>query len=278
MSSTTAAAIAAKTALSSCPTDGPGRKFSSKFSREHVWYLASLVPLLAIAVAVYAGVHFLTAEPDLVWMRTWAGAEPGEQVANPIKFVTPVRDGDGLLFEAAIEPQSVRAMMTGRVIEAGRGILRINPDARGDQITIVYRGLTNITAKEGTSVKFGDSIGVVEPDGPYPGKVSLRVELEKRSGQIEFPPDCVRPAFAQTEVGSGERLYKAVCSGCHDIRKIGKVIAQGKLISGATAQETTIKTKIRDGGGRMPSFDATVLPDRELAAITTFLLAKGQQP
>ena len=82
----------------------------------------------------------------------------------------------------------------------------------------------------------------------------------RRAGRAAGQPDTRAEA-------RGERLYQRYCYQCHP----GGAAGLGPALNNKPLPAIAIRTQIRNGVGAMPAFDAALLSDQDVDAITEYV-------
>jgi len=241
--------------------------------RDRFWYIASLFPILLVVLAYFGGGHFLKSSAGSpVWtIRDWLDWPVGAPVVVPVQARTVVAQGNTLLVATTLTPQHVRAIIDGTVESGTSSSLRIRSSDQLKALTVTYQDLDFISVTKGEFVKAGQTVGEISP---IPGKSVLRLVIERNSTALGSPENDLSEQITKAELDQAAHDYQVVCSGCHELRRVGPLVQNGKLLSGNPATLATITSRVRVGGGRMPPFSKEVMPTRELEAIALFLIKR----
>ena len=142
------------------------------------WNLAVVFPTILIFIAIWGTRNSSHNQLNLPAIRKWALVDPREEIANPIFGAIPqFQKNGGMLLETEVEPQVVRAILSGEIVEVGENTVKLSLNFYPRAIR--YEGIDDIHVKKGMFVIAGEKIGIVKPHGP-PGTVRLRLSIENK--------------------------------------------------------------------------------------------------
>jgi mono/diheme cytochrome c family protein len=231
---------------------------------EWKWRLLALVPVVALVCGIILSINNLRFA-TLRW--------DGVILTEPIKSDKVFQEVDCVVYVAE-SSTDVLAAASGKIFVQD-GVVEI----RNERFTVRYLGLTFVNAVSNQSVSRGQVIGKI---AATLNEMELSLQLI-RNGEPVPPPQAL-PHVSPGGIVHGERVFRAVCAGCHSLRDIIP-LTDGRLMDGELATAEVLVSRVRSGGDpmatayAMPAFSEAVLPSPELKAVTAYMLsaAGGQK-
>lgn len=83
-----------------------------------------------------------------------------------------------------------------------------------------------------------------------------------------------QPTTTQAAADDGKEVFTTNCAGCHTLAAAGASGQVGPNLDDRKPSDATVETKVKAGGGGMPSFDGQLSPE-EIKAVAAYVSANA---
>ncbi len=137
-------------------------------------------------------------------------------------------------------------------------------------VAIVATGL--ILAACGSDNATGPSEAQVkEAAGTVTDAVSTaKTQTTTQATTTTAPPTTTATTTTQVASADGKAVFTENCSGCHTLADAGASGAVGPNLDERKPSESTVETKVTNGGGGMPPFGGQLSPE-EIKAVAAYV-------